>query len=529
MNEKARSIFKFVFLTIVVFGVIIFSAVKVVNYFGTHHELLRSFFGNKVYEVKKASKNLPISTKPDETIDITEMVELRRMLQHNQLEELNAILEKYQNFFEKNIHNEYKVYDAYRAFDLTDPSYEDFFKKWINTSPDKYQPYLAIARYYCARGWEKRGYKWTRDTQKEQFEGMRFYFSKAEENLKVALKINPNLIVGYHVLINIYSANGDYTAKERTIEKALSLFPASFIIRSVTLWAEEPRWGGSYVIMEEIAKSAEKYCDINPKLAALYGFIYCDQAKYFKRAARYGEAIDFLTTAISFGDHWEFYNERANVYHFYLKEYDRALEDINRSIKLRPTIDESYRLRSRIYFAKGNYDDSIEDLHTAEILRPGDPETGEWREWASKNLLNKGHRLFKADLNGAIENYSLSVKFDDQNFETYYWRGMAFYRLANFKSALSDLEHAIEINPHHFESYRMIDYILAKDQQWNKIIGYWDKFLELEPNHAEAYLERAGTHYHNKDFNNALIDLKKSCELGNQEACKRYEDLRAKQ
>jgi tetratricopeptide (TPR) repeat protein len=137
--------------------------------------------------------------------------------------------------------------------------------------------------------------------------------------------------------------------------------------------------------------------------------------------------------------------------------------------------------------------------------------------------------LFEKDLPGAIENYSLSVKFDDQNFETYYWRGIAFYRLENFKSALSDLDLAIEINPHHFESYRMVDYILARDQQWDKIINYWNKFLELEPNHAAAYLERAGTHYHNKDFENALGDLKKSCELGNQEACKRYEGFKAKQ
>jgi tetratricopeptide (TPR) repeat protein len=281
--------------------------------------------------------------------------------------------------------------------------------------------------------------------------------------------------------------------------------------------------------MEEIARNAEKYCDINPKLSALYGFIYCDQAKTLKRDKKYEEAIELLTKAISFGDHWAFYNERANVYHFYLLEYNRALEDINRSIELRPTIDRNYRLRSRIFFAKGNYSDCFEDLHTAEMLRPGDPETKEWREWASKNLLSKGHRLFKTDLPAAIENYSLSVKFDNQNYETYYWRGMAFYRLENLKSALSDLELAIEMNPHHFESYRMADYILAKDQQWGKIINHWDKFLELEPDHAGAYLERAGAHYHNKDFEKALADLKKSCELGNQEACKRYKGLGGKQ
>jgi tetratricopeptide (TPR) repeat protein len=515
---------KFLFI-----GLIVFSAVIGVNHFEIRFDRLRSLFGSHVYEVTKASKNLPVSTKSDDTIEIAQVVELRRMLQDGQPDRLNLVLEKYQKLFEENPCNEYKVYDAYHAFGITVPSYEGLLERWITASPDKYQPYLAIAQYYYAKGWENRGPKWAKDTPEEHFEGMRLYFSEAEENIKAALKINPNLIVGYHLLINIYNAKGDNASENGIIQKASNLFPASFIILTDILWAKEPQWGGSYATMEAIAKGAEKDCDINPKLAALYGFIYSYQAKNFKRNKRYEEAVDLLTKAISFGDHWEFYNERANVYHFCLKEYDRALEDINRSIELRPTIDECYRMRSRIYFAKGDYDDSLKDLHIAEILSPGDSDTEEWKKWASEYLLNKGHNLFKRDPPGAIEEYSLSVEFDDRNFEPYYWRGVAFYRLEKFTLALSDLDLAIGINPHHFESYRMIDYILTRDQQWDKIISYWDRFLELEPYHADAYLERACTHYHNKDLNNALIDLEKACELGNQEACKRYEGLRGMQ
>lgn len=46
--------------------------------------------------------------------------------------------------------------------------------------------------------------------------------------------------------------------------------------------------------------------------------------------------------------------------------------------------------------------------------------------------------------------------------------------------------------------------------------------IEIEPDHAEAYFERSGTHYHNKDMASAVRDLKKACELGNKKACKRY-------
>ncbi|MDY6793479.1 MAG: tetratricopeptide repeat protein [Thermodesulfobacteriota bacterium] len=526
-DKNENSIFGSIFLSMIVIGVLVFSTIVAVKYINPR-SYLKQVFGSKGYEVTKPLKDLPILTEAKETIDIAQIINLRDMLQNHEFERLNAVLKKYQHCFTEDQTDEYKVYDAYRTFYLTDSLYEALFVKWINNSPDKYQPYLALANYYCAKGWESRGYKFKKETSKEQFEGMRFYFSKAEENLKIALKINPDLMVGYNLLINIYNATGNDAAEDETIENATALFPHSFLVRYVGAWAKQPRWGGSYKDMEDIAKQAEKYSAINPELTALYGLIYYDRSRMNRRNKRYKRAIDLLTKALTFGDQWSIYYERVKIYHFDLKEYDSALEDINRCIELRPVIDKIYRMRSRIYFAKGNYSDSLEDLRTAELLRPGDPSTIKWKEWASKKLLNKGYRLIKTDNDAAFENYNLSIDFDNDNFESYYWRGVAFFQLEDFQSALSDFNRVIEINPHHFESYRMVDYILAKEKQWSRIIEYWNRFLELEPDHATAYLERAGTYYHNKDFERALHDLEKSCGLGNKEACRRYESLKAR-
>jgi tetratricopeptide (TPR) repeat protein len=525
LNKNESSIFTSVFLSIIVIGVLVFSTIIAVKYINPR-SYLKQIFGGKAYDVTKPSKNLPISREPKETIDLSQIVGLRDMLQNQEFEQLNAVLEEYQNAFKEDQTNEYKVYDAYRTFYLTDPLYEDFFIKWINRYPDKYQPHLAMAQYYCAKGWESRGYKFSKETSKEQFEGMRFHFSKAEENLKTALQINPDLLVGYDILINIYNATGNNAGEDEAIKNAIALFPHSFLVRCAGAWAKQPRWGGSYKDIEEIAKEAERYSNINPELTALYGLIYYDLSRINRRNKRYKKAIDLLTKALTFGDNWSIYYQRANIYHFDLKEYDRALEDINRCIELRPVIGKIYRMRSRIYFAKGDYGDSLEDLHTAQLLRPGDSSTTKWKEWASKKLLSKGYKLLKTDMNGAFDSYNLSIEFDGDHFESFYWRGLAFYQMEDFESALSDFNRAIEINPHHFESYHMVDYILAKDKQWDIIIEYWDRFLELEPDHAKAYLERAGTNYHNKNFESALNDLGKSCDLGNKEACKRYENLK---
>jgi hypothetical protein len=60
------------------------------------------------------------------------------------------------------------------------------------------------------------------------------------------------------------------------------------------------------------------------------------------------------------------------------------------------------------------------------------------------------------------------------------------------------------------------------------IISYWNQFLELEPDHSRAYLERAGTYYHKKDYANSVADLKAACDLGNEEGCKRYDRYKSK-
>lgn len=67
---------------------------------------------------------------------------------------------------------------------------------------------------------------------------------------------------------------------------------------------------------------------------------------------------------------------------------------------------------------------------------------------------------------------------------------------------------------------------LRQNDILDRIVQYWNQFIELEPDHPRAYLERSGTYYHKKDFANALKDLKKSCELGNKEACTRYDQYK---
>jgi tetratricopeptide (TPR) repeat protein len=110
--------------------------------------------------------------------------------------------------------------------------------------------------------------------------------------------------------------------------------------------------------------------------------------------------------------------------------------------------------------------------------------------------------------------------------EAYYCRGIIHEKINRYHRAIADFEKAIKLDPNHFDSYLHIDWLYAQQRKWDTILALWTRFLELNPSHAGAYLERGGTYYRKGDLNGALEDARRACELGNPEGCQRYEQVR---
>jgi tetratricopeptide (TPR) repeat protein len=306
-------------VTVSVIAAIIVGTIYLNKYIGNPFEILKKLRRSNSYKVSRAAKDLPIARKPKESLTLEQYIGLREYFEDQQFGILNTVFGKYQEEFEYDVYNEYKIFDVCRVFRITLTGYEDIFESWLQFSPDHFAPYLARAHYFYENGWESRGYRLRKDTPDEQMQKMRHFFQKAIEDLNRALAINPELMPAYRVLLGVYNATGDDEGEYQTIEKALELFPESFLMRATYMWAIEPRWGGSYEQMEEFAKEAEAYYDMNPELTVLYGFIYSDQGKRLKSNEKY--------------EHAEAYLERSGTY-YHKKDFTRSLQDLKQACDL---------------------------------------------------------------------------------------------------------------------------------------------------------------------------------------------------
>ena len=85
------------------------------------------------------------------------------------------------------------------------------------------------------------------------------------------------------------------------------------------------------------------------------------------------------------------------------------------------------------------------------------------------------------------------------------------------------MKKAIALDPREFAYYLLMDRVLAKHKDWNRIIAYWDEYIQLNPTHSRAYVERGGAYFHKGDVKSAVRDAKIAADMGNLDGKQIYE------
>lgn len=191
-------------------------------------------------------------------------------------------------------------------------------------------------------------------------------------------------------------------------------------------------------------------------------------------------------------------------------DYDCAIDNYTKSIKMNPQDANPYNYRGFAYAAKGNHDQAIEDYDTVIRLSP---------QFANPYLLRGVAYNEKGSYDQAIKDYSKAIELKPDYANAYYNRGIAYSSKSNFDQAIKDYTKSISLNPTavHLDYYNRG---LAQRNKGNyeQAIKDFSKAIELNPQYARAYYSLGVVYEIKESYDQALKNYGKAIELNPQDA-----------
>ncbi len=102
-------------------------------------------------------------------------------------------------------------------------------------------------------------------------------------------------------------------------------------------------------------------------------------------------------------------------------------------------------------------------------------------------LLERGREaLDDGDIQGAIEHLTALTDHAPEFAEGWHVRASAFFGIDRFGMAVADLEHALTLNPNHYEAIYGLGLILEVTGQPEKAFQTYERALAIHPHHEEV-------------------------------------------
>lgn len=224
----------------------------------------------------------------------------------------------------------------------------------------------------------------------------------------------------------------------------------------------------------------------------------------WRQATVYQDEVDLWSQTISMNERcWAAYNHRGMALDK-KGDYDRALQDYNKAVEIKPNFSFAYANRAWTHGNKGDYDLQIRDCNVAIALHPEFVEAYYYRGFAyyKKRLYDQ-----------AIDDLSKAIELKPEA-EFFFLRATCYEHQDDLERKIGDCTQAIALRPDYAKAYNSRGTGYAGMQDYTRAIKDFTKCLELNDAYAEAYMNRAVAYYSIQAYQQAWADVKRSRQLG---------------
>ena len=226
--------------------------------------------------------------------------------------------------------------------------------------------------------------------------------------------------------------------------------------------------------------------------------VYLEQGNKYFEIQDFKKAYDAYKAAVQIvPDFFEAHKKIAQICIFN-QDKKQALKILDDVISKNPTDHEAFYLRGKVNFLLGKIDKALMDLDISLKFNPGSLDIYKAIISAYKT---------KENYEQVIENTNEAMKIAPNDCFLYFSRGEAYYWSKSIDKALDDYNKVLEIDPNNIEGLFYRGTILFEKEEYDKSLADINHILEASPNDDNGLILRSKIYFGKKDYQKALSDV----------------------
>jgi len=225
-------------------------------------------------------------------------------------------------------------------------------------------------------------------------------------------------------------------------------------------------------------------------LILISNFVYAETVdEYLLIAQQYFNESRFQELAVILEEAIKFYPDKAILHvalgsaYFHLYDYNKSLSLFTHAIELDKMAAETYNMRAGVYEFLKDYKKAIDDINMTVLLEPENGDRYNDRAVFLSKILGEHDK--------AINDYNEAIRLNSKELNYFVNRGVSFFHLERHAEAMEDFDTAIRLDNNDSRGYFNRGFLNTLLKRYNEAVLDFTEVIRIDPNNSDAFFNRA--------------------------------------